>query len=58
MCVTAGLAAVGFVSAVSEFVFEEFSLHVEGFPALLAGELFLCAVSFLVLLQIAEVAEA
>ncbi len=55
---TAGLAAVGFVSAVSQLVFEQLPLHVEGFPALLAGELRLRAVRLLVLLQVAEVAEA
>lgn len=55
---TAGLAAVGFVSAVAELVFEELPLHVEGFAALLARELLLCAVRLLVLLQVAEVTEA
>lgn len=54
----AGLAAVGFVSAVPELVFEQLPLHVEGFSALLAGELLLRAVRLLVLLQVAEVAEA
>ena len=54
---TTGLAGVRFVPRVSDLVLQQFPVHVEGLATLVTGELSVCSVSLLVLLQVADVTE-
>lgn len=46
-----------FVPRVSDLVLQQFPVHVEGLATLVTGELSVCSVSLLVLLQVADVTE-